>query len=175
MKFKGVSLNCIFFLFILILFITFNSSLLSVVYAQSNQTIDLEANIIGDLASEAEISILVSPNKINFGDVELGSESDTLRVNVTNKGSVDINVIPELEDNSEIFKNIYLQKRKTGNSSTLYNIGDFSMNILKPTSESGRSDYFYIKLDLTEIDLDNLDEGDLGNQDAKVIVIALAA
>lgn len=149
---------------------------LSAVYAGNNETIIVGANIIGDLAANAEINIEIAPNSVNFGDVEIGQESDTIRVNVTNKGNIDVNVFPQLGDSSDkAFENIYFQKRKTGNSSGLYKIGEYSLNIAQPTTDSGRADYCYMKLDLTNVNSGDVDEDFIGSRDAEIIFVALAA
>ena len=148
-----------------------------IVFAANNATINMEANILANPENnEPEISIDVSPNSINFGDIELGQESNAIRVNITNMGSVAINVVPQLSNgNNNIFENLYFQKRKTGNSSTEYQIGDFTLNIAQPTSDSGKAEYCYVKLNLENVDSGDLDESDFGNEDADVIFIALAA
>lgn len=160
------------FIFISILII----SLVSFVFAfGQNSTINVEANIIG-IEDQPEISIEVSPENIDFGDIELGQESETIRVNITNYGNVPIQVIPQLEDGSdEIFENIYFQKRKTGDSSGEYAVGEFVLNISEATSESGRKEYCYVKFNLEDVDNSDVDEDSLGHESTKIIFVALSS
>lgn len=145
------------------------------VFAASNSSVIAQANIIGEFANEAAINIEVSPTNIDFDDVEVGQESDEVRVNITNLGNVDINVVPMLKENSKVFENLIFQKRKTGNSSSEFPIGQFSLNILAPSSDEGRKEYCYVKLDLEDVDINDLDEDDLGNEQTEIIFVALSA
>ena len=148
----------------------------TLVYSLSNSSVLIEADIIGDLSSLAQINIEVSPSSIDFDDVEIGQESDAVRVNITNLGNVDINVVPMLKDkDDEIFKNLIFQKRKTGNSSSEYKIGSFILNILKPSSDVGRKEYCYVKLNLEDVNIRDIDEDSLGHEQAEVIFVALSA
>ncbi len=147
---------------------------IGIVYAL-NSTIIFEANIINP-AEEPEIIVDVSPSNIDFGDIGLGQKSNSTRVNITNWGKVAINVVPQLNDPlDDIFKNLYFQKRKTGNSSTQYIIGNFTLNIPAPTGNSGKADYCYVKLNLEGIGIDEIDENSIGHGEAEVTFIATAA
>jgi hypothetical protein len=112
-----------------------------------NSTITLEANIVilalNNTSNESIVSISVSPNYINFGDVIVGEYSDVVNVNITNIGSVKpLRITSELVDsNDEIFKNLKL----TYPGGSFKNVNNFTMNL----SSTRRVD---MKLDLTNFE-----------------------
>lgn len=106
-----------------------------------------EANIL-----EPVVSISV-PTKVLFGNITKGYSTDDIRIDLNNTGNTDIKITPALENSTErIFSNLYFARRTT---ESYYKIGNFSMNISKPSSIGGvRSDYCYAKLDLTNYQYD---------------------
>lgn len=107
-----------------------------------NDVMTVEANIFEPVASVSVSDYIV------FGDVTEGYKIEDIKVNVSNTGTTDIKITPKLDNATEvIFSYIYLQRRTTDN---YFRIGDFSMNISKPSSFGDREDdYLYMKLDLT--------------------------
>lgn len=141
-------------------------------FAAQNETMFVEANILAESIPQDLISIEV-PDYIFLGDVNEHDSSDKAKIYVNNTGTVDVTITPQLADpNDEIFQNLYFQNRQTGNNSRVYQIGQYSFDILKPSSAGGkRSEYFYMWLDLTDYP-DDITE-DLLGQKTEIVFIAL--
>lgn len=161
----------------LVLFSIFVLLIVFIIYSVSavqndTQVMTVEADV---LAGPGQIVKIQVPDYLFLGDVRKGEESNESKVIINNTGNVDVIVKPELiNPNDEIFENLQLRKRKTGNSSTSYPIGEFTINVTKPASEGGVNDeYFYIRLDLTNYDGD-IDSDQIGRQ-ADIRFIAMAA
>lgn len=126
------------------IFAVFVVIIISSFYASAGSISIFEADLLAD--SKPVVSIDVS-QRIYFGEIGRGKQTENIRVNVTNTGNVDILVTPRLADESEeIFNYTYFQRR-TGEP--YFKIGNFSFSIPAP-SELGKnkSDYVYAKLDL---------------------------
>lgn len=117
-----------------------------------NDVMTVEANIIKAAGNEEIIRVQV-PDYLFFGNVSIGEKSEELKVYVNNTGNVDIKVKPRLTNSAEkIFNNLYFRKFKTSNGTAVAftRIGDFQLDIDKPSSGQDYNDeYFYIILDLT--------------------------
>jgi hypothetical protein len=147
---------------------------------QTNQTVTIEANILGfgDESEVPEVGIEV-PDHISLGNVSKEdplSDEKTIRIN--NTGKVNITVTPKLQDeDEEIFSHLYFRTMK---SSTLhpelnipYIIGEYSIDIEKPSSgNTKRSKDIYVRLNLTEFN-GNLREDLIGYQ-KEIIFFAMA-
>jgi len=140
--------------------ITLSLSFSNVAATEQNATMTVEANIIGfaNGSTTEEVSIEV-PDYVFLGNVTKDEPvSDELKLYINNTGKVAITVTPQLKDPEEIiFSYLFFRLLKTSNGTAVpfTRIGDFSMNIDKPTSGSSyKSKYFYMKLDLTEFDGD---------------------
>lgn len=109
---------------------------------QSSDNMQAEVDILAETVS------IEVPEHIDLGNATKGYDADYARVDLNNTGTTNIIITPELQDSNEkIFSYLYFARRTTED---FLKIGDFSMNITKPTSAGGkRSDYCYIKLDLT--------------------------
>ncbi|MDD2444638.1 MAG: hypothetical protein PHX15_02740 [Candidatus Nanoarchaeia archaeon] len=111
---------------------------------EANATMKVRANIL-----ESNIGISV-PNLIIMGDMSPGYLSERQDLNITNTGTVDLMITPELDENYEedifthlSFKNIL--------DDPLTKIGDYSLELLKPnTVGNTRSERVYMYLDLTD-------------------------
>ncbi len=129
-------------LFILLLFVFVN-----VVSAAQNDTMIVEVDIIAyqDIVS-IEVSDKVILNDIIEGEDGYDNSSNTAKINISNTGTVDVIVTPKLNNpNDEIFSYLYFQTKKKS-TWPKQRIGDFSFNISK-----GDNDYFYMWLNLTDI------------------------
>jgi hypothetical protein len=93
------------------------------------------------------ISIEVN-SSIDFGTIAKGYKSSEQKIEVINKGNVEINITPKLDTayTGEIFKYLYFQRIK---NDPLKKIGEFSISIDKP-SELGETEKetMYVLLDL---------------------------
>jgi hypothetical protein len=127
-------------LFFGLMFLQFASSAVS-------DSMVVEANVFAQT-----ISIEV-PDHVFLGNVTRGFSADYVRIDMNNTGTTDVKITPQLEDSSEkIFNYTYFARRTTED---FYRIGNFSINILKPSSIGGkRSEYCYVKLDLTDYPYD---------------------
>lgn len=132
--------------------------------------------VVVDIISSSNSIEIEVPEEINFGELSSGKRiSETLKIYVNNTGSSSITVTPELDGRDEygIFENLFLQLRKTGASSTLYGIGEFEFDIAAPGTSGVRSEYFWMKLDLSEFDFSEIDE-DLLNYESQIVFYAVA-
>jgi hypothetical protein len=97
-----------------------------------------------------EISIEV-PNEVYLGNFTWGfeDETDKSKVYINNTGNVDLEVTPELVNGSdEIYQNLFFARRTTV---PYQRIGNWSYDLDAPSSPGGvESDYFYMKLDLSD-------------------------
>lgn len=112
-------------------------------------------NILDDRTPTSIISIQV-PEKVYFGNVSEGGVSEEIKVYVNNTGNVGINVRPILKNGSDIIMdNLYFRSLKTsGGEPVAFNrIGDFSFNISAPTTGGYRSEYFYVILNLSNVNV----------------------
>lgn len=123
-----------------------------------NATMTVEVNIIGfaNESNASDVSIWVS-DYINLGNVTRGDPvSNEVKFYVNNTGKLPITVTPQLKDSEEIIYNyLFFRLLKTSNGTDVpfTKIGDFSMDIDKPTSGSSyKSKYCYMSLDLTNLD-----------------------
>ena len=140
------------------------------IFAEQNETMAVEINLISNQASQM-ISIEV-PDHVFLGNVTKGDKTDKHRVDVNNTGNVDIIITPLLKETSDgIFSNLYFQSKQS-NSSPISNIGEYSFNISKPSTQGGkRSEYCWMWLDLTDYQED-IEEDRIGLT-GDVIFVAL--
>ena len=130
---KGIFLLGIFF------FISF----LNFVSAETNAG---SMAVTTDVQAET-ISIDVN-SSIDFGTIAKGYESNAQKIEITNKGNVQINVTPRLDSSysGEIFNYIYFQRIL---SDPLKQIGNYSVTIAQPSTLGGtEKQTMYILLDL---------------------------
>ncbi len=128
-----------FILFVSVLIL----SSFSVVSAVSNSTINFKVDIFAPPAPVVSLSL---PDQIYLGNVSKGTETDKVKVEFNNTGTVAIIITPQLNDNSEnIFNYTYFARRT---SDSFQRIGFWSMNVSAPGTSGVESDYFYAKLDL---------------------------
>ncbi|MBR9704631.1 hypothetical protein GOV12_04410 [Candidatus Pacearchaeota archaeon] len=163
-----------------ILCVTFILSLIlltSLVFAQSNASMEVEANIIGFLDDDPvyDVSIEV-PDSIFLGNVTKNDPiSDELRVYINNTGNLAITVTPQLFDSSEkIFSNLFFRTLKTSNGTSVLKqrIGDYSLDIDKPATSVGvKSKYCYMSLDLTDFN-EELEEDLIGHK-SRIVFLAM--
>ncbi len=142
-------------------------ALLGAVSADSSDTMIVSADIFGDV-----IGIQVTES-VDFGELSRGSISDRRDINVTNIGTVNILVTPELSDDYSggIFDYLSFQRVLADPKKK---IGNFSISIDKPSSTSGsRTQKLYMYLDLTEYP--GAIEGTLEDHQAEVIFWATPA
>ena len=153
---KGLILS----VFALVLFGTFFVS------AVHSDVSSFEVNLIGE--PEEIISIFV-PDRVFFGDLEKGEQSDEIRINITNTGTVDVFITPQLVDKSEkIFNYTYFAKRTTH---PFQRIGEFIFNITAPPRDEVREDWIYAKLDLREF-IGDIDDKTGHKADVKFFAVA---
>ncbi len=113
-----------------------------------NTTMQVSADVI-----ESSVGIKI-PNSINFGKVSSGYLSNRTDINITNIGTTDIEVTPEIQDDAgeeeavEIFRNLAFRNIL---DDPLVKIGEYSLEIAKPASVGGnRTQRIYMYLDLLE-------------------------
>ena len=125
------------------------------IFAAQNETMIVEADIYAEVIPEDVISIEV-PDYVFLGEVNESEESDKAKIYVNNTGTVNVTITPQLvNQGNKIFQNLYFQNRMRGNNSVIFKIGDYSLNIAKPSSIGGkRSEYFYMWLDLSSYNED---------------------
>lgn len=112
-----------------------------------NDSMTVSADIMKPIVAEQIISVSV-PDFIDLGNVTKGSSTPKVKIEINNTGNVDIKVTPILKNSSEnIFSYLYFGSSVCTNS--CQRIGDYSINIDKPTTGSSRNVSFYMKLDLT--------------------------
>jgi len=129
------SMICFFALFLILSFTS----------AQETEAakMKVEVNIF---APVIKISV---PESVFLGNITKGYSTDRVRIDVNNSGTTGVILIPRLaEGSNSIFRNLLLARRTT---EKFVQIGDFNMSISKPSSfGKTESDYFYIKLDLSD-------------------------
>ncbi|MEK6910942.1 MAG: hypothetical protein AABW82_04160 [Nanoarchaeota archaeon] len=115
----------------------------SFVSAVSNSTINFKVDIFAPPAPVVRLSL---PDNIYLGNVSKGTETEKVKVEFNNTGTVAIIITPQLNDNSEnIFNYTYFARRTTD---SYQRIGLWSMNVSAPGTSGIEGDYFYAKLDL---------------------------
>lgn len=140
-------------LLILIFFITIATA--------GNEVMNVEADILdtgqGGNNQTGGISIQV-PDFIDLGNVSESGISEEPQIYMNNTGEVAIVVTPQLSNYTDnIFNNLYFREFKTsgGNPVTPRRIGNWSMNISAPSAgQNFRSKYFYMRLDLSNANID---------------------
>ena len=138
------------------------------VSAIHNDASTFEVNIIGPPEPIIKISV---PDNVFFGNLENGQQSDNVRINITNTGTVGVLITPQLIDRSEkIFNFTYFARRTTN---PFQKIGSFNFNITAPATGDIREDYIYAKLDLR--DFDGIIDKDIPGHKADVRFFAVAA
>src|SRR3989344_3420316 len=117
-------------------------SLFVIVFVSANSNVDFVADVY---APRTSIQIT---NSIYMGNISKGYSTDKTRVDINNTGDVAVMVTPQLSNSSEeIFSNLYFKRIQ---SDPFARIGNFSLNISKPSSMGGvKESSFYVKLDLT--------------------------
>lgn len=129
---------------------------------QNSANMTVKANVLN-----TTISISV-PDNLDFGDTAPGYVTDLQNFSVTNLGTTNIEVTPQLENNSteNLFSNLFFERTK---SSNLTKIGSFNLEIDKPTNAgSERTQNAYMQLDLT-----NYTGNISGNVNATIIFTAV--
>jgi len=119
------------------------------------------ADVVGDV-----IGIEVT-NEVDFGEISKGSISSRQDINITNTGTINIKVTPEISEDysGEIFNHLSFQRVL---SDPKKKIGNFSIDIDKPSSSGGvRTQKVYMYLDLTEYSGDIV--GDLEDHQTEVV------
>lgn len=126
-----------------------------------NETTTVEINLLSN--QPAQIISIEVPDYIFLGNVTKGEETDKYQIYLNNSGNVDIRITPQLEEPyDEIFTNLFFQNRQSGNNSAIYKIGEYSFEILKPSTEGGKkSEYFWMWLDLTDFQ-QNIEQDRMG-------------
>ena len=115
----------------------------------SGDTSEFYVNVLKPASDIISISVNES---FNFGNVEKGKQSSEYEFFINNTGNVAIRVTPKLMDTSEeIFSYLYMRDQKTsgGEAVPFAKIGDFSLDIAKPTTGGSRTGDFYMILNLT--------------------------
>jgi hypothetical protein len=144
--------------------IVFETFLVSAIHSDVSA---FEVNIIGPPEPIVKIRV---PDNVFFGDLENGKQSDEIRINITNTGTVGVVIIPQLIDQSEkIFNFAYFARRTTN---PFQRIGIFNFNITAPATGDIREDYIYAKLDLR--DFDGIIDKDIPGHKADVRFFAVA-
>jgi hypothetical protein len=141
--------------------------------------LNVEADIIdtqgGGNNQSGSISIQV-PDFIDLGNVSETGISSEPQIYMNNTGTVAIVVTPQLSNyTDDIFDYLHFREFKTsgGNPVTPQRIGNWSMNISAPSSgQTFRSKYFYMRLDLSQANIDLSD--DLIGHQAHVRFFAVA-
>lgn len=146
----------------------------------TNDTMVVEVNLVGfgNESSFEGVSIEV-PDYVFLGNLtknELLSEEVSIQIN--NTGSVPIRVTPQLVNSNEnIFSYLFfrLQKTTSTNNTDLikfYKIGNFSVDIAKPTTGSKAKKTVYMQLNLTDYP-EAIDQDVIGHK-ADIVFLAMA-
>lgn len=127
-----------------------------------------------DIFVPEDIVSIQVPDYVYVGNITTTNsklETDDIILDINNTGNVDIIVTPELADEGEtIFSYLYFARTT---SDPYRRIGDWSLNISKPSSEGGvRKQSFHLKLDLDEYPGDFTDS--IFNHKADVRFVAVA-
>jgi len=103
-----------------------------------------EVNVFKEAVDMVRISV---PDRVVFGNISKGQDSDEFKVDINNTGTVDVTVTPQLVDSGEtIFSHLYF-KRVLANPLT--RIGLYSQNVSAPSTQGGsKAAYMYAVLDL---------------------------
>ena len=115
------------------------------VSADDSDVMEVRANIY------ASVTGIDVPSRVSFGDIAEGYVSERQDVNVSNVGTTDITVVPELDSNytGNIFNYTSFRRILTD---PLSRIGDFSVDVLKPKHVGEvRVQNVYMYLDLTDV------------------------
>ena len=129
--------------------------------AEITDSMLVTADVVGDV-----LGIEVT-SEVDFGEISKGSISSRKDINITNTGTVNIRVTPEISEDysGEIFNYLSFQRVL---SDPKKKIGNFSVDIDKPSSSGGiRTQKVYMYLDLTDYSGDIM--GDLEDHQAEVI------
>lgn len=129
-------LNCLIGILFLLFFISFVS-------AETNAG---SMAVTTDVQAET-ISIDVN-SSIDVGTIAKGYKSDEQKIEITNKGNVQINVTPRVDSSYSggIFNYLYFQRIL---SDPLKQIGDYSVTIDQPSTLGGtKKETMYVLLDL---------------------------
>jgi hypothetical protein len=178
MKYMLLTKWVLFTIVILVFSLTVFSSYLVNAQDSANASMIVEANIIGfsEQGPGSGVSIEV-PDYIFLGNVTKDEPvSKEFKTSINNTGTVDITVTPLLADSNEaIFSYLYFRSHQTSNGTDVpyERIGDYSLNILKPsTGSTVRKSYCYMILNLT--DFNGEIKEDLIGYNAEVIFVAMA-
>jgi len=138
------------------------SSALNYNDSQSSTNMIVKANVLGPT-----ISISV-PDNLDFGNIAPGYISSLQNFSVTNSGTTNIEVTPQLENKSSanLFSNLFFKRIQSDN---LTKIGLFNLKIDKPSvAGSEKIQNAYMQLDLTNY------AGDIsGNVNTTIIFTAV--
>ncbi|MBS3089945.1 hypothetical protein J4461_03650 [Candidatus Pacearchaeota archaeon] len=105
-----------------------------------------EATVYGSVVS-VEV-----PDIIYLGNISSGFVGEEKRVDIVNTGTTDIIITPILiGDHDPIFEKLYFSKRLSGVDYSFRQVGNFSLNMSKPSRLGGtNNDYFYTRMDLSD-------------------------
>ena len=114
--------------------------------ASFNVTMTVETNILAE-PQQAQIMRVSIPDYIFLGNVTKDQETDKVKINVNNTGTINVTLTPILVNSSnQFFRNIYFTRRV---AEPYKKIGDFSFALPAHSPSGGvEEDYFYMKLDL---------------------------
>jgi len=122
---------------------------------------NFEADIYGPPAALIMINV---PDKIYLGNLSYDGESARIEVKINNTGNVNVTITPQLVNSSdEIFSNLYFIRRT---SDSYRKMGNWSINIT-----ASDNDYFYVKLNLKNANLDINDDMIGVNADVKFVAV----
>jgi hypothetical protein len=99
---------------------------------------------------EPYMQIKLQGTTLNFGEIASGYETKYAKVNISNTGTMDVIVRPEIDNLLDpIFQNLYFTHRSPSTDFNYKRIGEFDFRLNK-SEEYGEEneDYFYAKLDL---------------------------
>lgn len=159
-------------IFILVSSINFVSAVDS-----ANATMTVEVDLVGfNETLTPDVSIEV-PEHVFLGNLtKSGLVSDEVKVEINNTGKVNITITPQLKDSSEkILSYLFFRTRKSSSNTELnkfYKIGDYNLDIEKPSSGGKRSEYCYMRLDLKDYS-ESINQDMIGYK-SDVIFIAMA-
>lgn len=144
------------------LFAVLSFAILGLVQAiETSDSMTVSTDIVGD-----QIGVQVTES-VDFGSISKGTISPRQDINITNTGTVNIEVTPELSENytGDIFDYLSFQRVLSDPKKM---VGNFSVTIDKPSEAGGiRTQKVYMYLDLTEYP-GNI-EGDIQDHQAEVI------
>ena len=144
----------IIILFFISLDVTLFSNLMFVNAEDLNNTMIVQANIIGfNISGTIDgVAIEVSPNYIDLGNITKDDPvSKEKRVDIINVGTVNVSVTPMLKnENDEILDYLFFRTRTKSSNQSLnifYRIGEYTLFL--PFKGANRDEYCYMSLDLT--------------------------